>query len=227
MSDWDAHYATDAGARHWPNEELVRWLSGRRFMRVLDAGCGTGSNLSLLGQHARAVHSCDPNEHARTAALKVLTDRPWGDFNGATRSGVVYPPTDAEVGDLGFQSGFFGLVVDCMVSQHLPWAEHEAAYREYARVLGTGGYLWLYHLDAETESSSVAVPGELFPDYSSLALFPDVSLFCLPTASTLASMVRSAGFEVREMRGLAREYPDGQVAHYSIIAAQVPRGSAS
>ena len=53
-----------------------------------------------------------------------------------------------------------------------------------------------------------------------LALFPAVSYFCLPTETHLTVICAHVGFTVRATSGLAREYPDHSIAHYTVIEAE-------
>lgn len=200
---WDAHYATEAGARYWPNEELVRWISGRRFERAVEVGAGTGSNADLLLNHVGTVSLVEPNERAR----EILEARG-------------YPAAEGEARDLRYYDGVFDLVVDCMTSQHIPWAEHRAVYREYARVLEVGGWLWLFHLDSGVKADSCWAPEGSEFDVSYIELFPSLKRFCLPTPAALIDSVRSAGFDDIERRGLRRLYPNGCIVSYTIIAAR-------
>ncbi len=232
---WDEHYATEAGYRMWPNEELVRWISGRKFERALDVGAGTGSNLRLLNEHADCVVALEPNETARghLRNVKEIEDDQYGDGDSIT---IV----DGDLRSLDEEDDSFDLVVDCMTSQHLKWAEHQAVYEEYARVLKPGGWMWLYHLNSETrcaiklrepelerairEENRLAVPraSRLWPfDYYELSLFPTVGCFCMPTMYDLAICLEMAGFEQpTDVRKLQRAYPNGDIASYAILAAR-------
>ena len=248
---WEEHYATEAGHRMWPSEELVRWISGRRFDKALDAGAGTGSNLRLLAKHAKKIVAVEMDPTARDvlreksqqllmkllgpqflAALARGDRDELGRIGGELEScnvgiydGVDIEIVDADVRSMPFNDGEFDLLVDCMTSQHIKWAEHGAVYREYARVLKPGGWLWLYHLDAKTScerqhnaSKPMTPPGY---DWTHLSLFPTLDLFCLPPSHHLGGCVAEAGFTMdASIRGLAREYPNGDVAHYTIIAAR-------
>jgi len=134
---------------------------------------------------------------------------------------TINKPIEVHAGDirhLTFGDEEFDLVVDCMTSQHLPFAEHAALYAEYRRMLKSGGRFWLYHLDCKTVSTRGEWKGGC--DWAGLALFPDVGFCCLPTSTELSDVVEAAGFRMTTMRWLAREYPGGNVAHYSIIEAE-------
>lgn len=216
MTDaWDDHYATEAGARYYPNEELVRWISGRRFDAVLDVGAGTGSNTMLLQDHVKRVVALEPNGKAQ----RILQER----FFGGVRSSLELMPPDivgGSAGDTGFEDGTFDLLIDSMTSQHIPWAEHEAVYREYRRVLRPGGFLWLFHLDRETSCGNRLVPDTDAMDCSWLSLFPTMDMICLPDGTALVRCVEAAGFEGEERCGLKREYPNGDIASYTIVVAR-------
>ncbi len=212
---WDEHYATEAGARYYPNEELVRFVSGREFDTVLDAGCGTGANLKLLLSHANMVAALDGNEGAISKAQHHMQS----DSLPLPLGAVQWHRGD--VCNMPWSDGMFDLVVDCMTSQHIPWAEHAAVYREYRRVLRPGGWLWLFHLDSETRcrQSTRAEDRNGMRECSYLSLFPTLDLFCLPGKESLRVSVGAAGLRVEERRGLKREYPSGDVASYTVISA--------
>ncbi len=209
---WDEHYATEAGARYWPSEELVRFLSGKQFEAALDVGAGTGSNLRLLQQHAPwKVVAVEPNARAREHLGKFTRGDTYG-------PGVTI--LDGEAGDLMECFGEeFDLVVDVQTSQHISWSEHPATYGEYWRVLEPGGMLWLYHADAGMDAETMREPPW---DWSRVSLFPSIDLFCLPSAEALEEVLRAAGFDVVERRGLVRTYPDGRVASYTIVVGRKP-----
>lgn len=196
------------GYRWWPNEELVRWVGDRRFGTVLEAGCGAGGNMWFLREHADDLYGIDTCEQALLAATDYLDRRGAADVTLLTR----------DVRQTGLPDAHFDLVVDCMTSQHMPWVDHPALYAEHRRVLKPGGFLWLYHLDSRTASMRGMFKDGF--DWDGLALFPDVGFFCLPIPTQLSDVVETAGFRMPIVRGLAREYPGGQCAHYSIIEAE-------
>jgi SAM-dependent methyltransferase len=206
---WAGHYATPAGLRWWPCEELVRALARRPApgARVLEVGCGNGANLWCLAEHFAAVTGLE----ASGAALRVA--------RGYVARRAPGAPVALVLGDarrLPFAEATFDAVVDVMTSQHLPWADHDAAYAGYARVLRPGGWLFLYHLTRGTSGSGRA------PDVARLALFPAAGLTCLPSVTALETAVLRAGLGLREGRSreLARRYPDGMTAHYAVLEGE-------
>ena len=214
MTDvWDAHYATPAGHRFWPNEELVRWVAGRRFADVLEVGCGNGANLWFLAEQADRIVGIDNSDTAIAAAEEYTRRRHVRNLELYVGDARVWPWKDAE----------FDLIVDCMMSQHLSWAQHRPLYEQYRRVLKPGGRLFLYHLDCKT---SCRLDGWLGGcDWSNVSLFPAVDLTCLPIPTMLSDVVELAGFSQPVVRGLLREYPNHDLAHYTILEAEVVRPS--
>ena len=216
-TDWSKHYATGAGFRYWPNEELVRMVGDRQFGEVLEAGCGNGANLWFLAEHADTVFGVDGEADIVVAAGAYMDRRlpPEGAVNVRLFCGDVRRLAMCEQGTID-------LVVDCMTSQHLPWAEHARLYAEYRRVLRPGGLLWLYHLDSRTSSHRLSCDFVCDCDWRRLALFPDVDYFCLPCHADLTRVVEEAGFRLQQVRGLGREYgaPDFDVAHYTVVTAE-------
>lgn len=207
---WDAQYSNGTGCRFWPNEELVRsladWEPGGQ---IFDVGCGNGANLAFLATKGYVV-GLETSDVALEMALKE-----------ASRIGS--PDIEIRRGDAlatGYADGCGDLVVDCMTSQHLPWRQHIDVYREYHRILShTVGMLWLFHLDAETMCACERVSGSLY-DYRNVSLFPEIELISMPRPVSLQAIVQQAGFSNIKMRGLAREYADGRIAHYTIIEAE-------
>lgn len=212
MTDtWAEHYATAAGLRHWPCEELVRFggrLGHALGASVLEVGCGNGANLRYLAQHAKHVVGLDASEAALAHVPKDLPGQ------CVLRHG--------DLSSISYPDGSFSLVVDCMTSQHLTWEQHGPAYREYRRVLREGGRLFLYHLDYGTTANPVSETFETGGpyDYASVGLFPTAGLVCLPPAQELVRLVKRSGFGAVELRGLVRTYPDGMRASYAVIAAE-------
>lgn len=219
---WRQHYASPKGFRWWPCDSLVSWVGDRRFGSVLEAGAGNGANLWFLGEHADRVVGIDM--YAET--LKVATV--YLDRRGVSNVEL----SVADVRSLPFGVGAFDLVVDCTVTQHLAWADHETVFREYRRVLKPGGWVWLYHL---SRLSCAVITwerpnGHVLGDAVSVSLFPTVKRFCLPWPEDLARCVSFSGFTVRTVQGVTRHYPNQNRAcfainedraHYVSIGAEV------
>ena len=105
---------------------IARALDGVRDPRILDCGCGTGSNLEMLGRHGRACG-----------------------FD-LTRAGVRFARAhghrvaQASIAAIPFPSGTFDLVTSFDVFQCLPENVERLAIAEMARVLKPGGSLLLH-----------------------------------------------------------------------------------
>jgi len=114
------------GFRRFVVPAIERAASGRRDLRILDCGCGTGSNLSLLAPYGRAF-GFDLN------ALGLGFARRSGHTRVARASIAAIP----------FPDHGFDLVTSFDVWQTLPPAVEDVAPREMFRVLRPGGAMVL------------------------------------------------------------------------------------
>ncbi len=105
---------------------LARATAGVPRARILDCGCGTGSNLDMLRPYGEAVGfdltRIGP-EFARAHGHRVA---------------------QASISDIPFAGGSFDLVTSFDVFQTLPDAVERAAIVEIARVLKPRGYVLLH-----------------------------------------------------------------------------------
>ena len=105
---------------------LVRATAGVPAPRILDCGCGTGSNLEMLRPYGTAVGfdlTRIGTQFARSHGHAVV---------------------QASIGEIPFRSGTFDLATSFDVFQVLPDAVEQSAITEMARVLKPGGWLLLH-----------------------------------------------------------------------------------
>lgn len=110
------------GFRWFVTPLVTRAVAGRAGARILDCGCGTGTNLSLL------------DTFGETYGLD-LTWRGLAYAHAQGRRRIA----QASVGDIPYASGAFDLVTSFDVFQTLPSEVEQSAVREMARVLKPGG----------------------------------------------------------------------------------------
>ena len=114
------------GFRQYMKPALARATAGVARPRILDCGCGTGSNLEMLAPYGAAVG-----------------------FD-LTRIGTAFAKShghrvaQASIGDIPFRSGAFDLATSFDVFQVLPDDVERSAIREMARVLKPGGWILLH-----------------------------------------------------------------------------------
>ena len=105
---------------------LARAVARVPAPRILDCGCGTGSNLEMLRPYGRAVGFDLTSTGVR--------------FARAHGQSVA----QASITDIPFRSGTFDVVTSFDVFQCLPDAAERSAIAEMARVLKPGGWLLLH-----------------------------------------------------------------------------------
>lgn len=208
---WRQHYAKPSGFRHWPCEELVRAVGGKRFGTVMEVGCGNGANLWYLAEHADLVVGVDVCREALDAAETYMSRR--GAHNVELMHGDI---TNMQPGEPDLK---FDAVVDIMTSQHIPWSRHAALYHAYRRVMKDGAWLFIYTLGRGTTVTG-AKQLETFTYDQLPALFPGVSPVCLPQGPALSAALCAAGFHPSPVRQLSRSYGNGAETTYLIAEAK-------
>jgi SAM-dependent methyltransferase len=114
------------GFRQYMQPAVARAVAGVPAPRILDCGCGTGSNLAMLGAYGRAVGF----DLTRTGAR----------FARAHGHAVA----QASIAQMPFPDATFDLVASFDVFQCLPDDVEGAAMAEASRVLKPGGWLLLH-----------------------------------------------------------------------------------
>jgi ubiquinone/menaquinone biosynthesis C-methylase UbiE len=112
------------GFRYFVSPLLDRAARGRRGLRLLDCGCGTGNNLELLGTYGHAF-GFDLTESGLA----------FGREAGRTRI------ARASIGAIPFRDSSFDIVTSFDVLYSLPEAVERAAVHEMYRVARPGGSL--------------------------------------------------------------------------------------
>jgi SAM-dependent methyltransferase len=128
--------------RRYPNEELLRFFGRhyfsmraeqRRATRVLEMGCGSGSNLWMIAREGFDAHGIDLSSEAIGLCVQMLEN--WGataTLSAASMTACPYP------------DGFFNTVVDVFSSYCLDESGFATFLDEVARLLQPGGRFFSY-----------------------------------------------------------------------------------
>jgi ubiquinone/menaquinone biosynthesis C-methylase UbiE len=141
-----------------------------RGRRVLDVGCGTGTLLAWLAQHATAkAWGVDPSEEMLAVARTKVGE------------GVGLKQARAE--SLPFKDGWFERVVMTLVVHHLDRAR---AFAEFRRVLASDGRIAIATFDPEQ-----------FDEHYLNAFFPSIAVVDrerFGTTDEIGAQLEAAGF---------------------------------
>lgn len=131
--------------RSYPNESLIQFVASRYFgmplrqrreIRVLEVGCGAGSNLWMMAKDGLQVYGLDSSATAIELAAAHLQGK-WGVSANLQQGSFT---------DLPYADGYFDAVVDVVSLQHLALDGAKRALGEIARVLKPGGGFFSYRL---------------------------------------------------------------------------------
>jgi len=131
-----------AAQRRYPNEELLRFIGSNYFrlplnerakVRVLEVGCGSGTNLWMLAREGFTAHGLDFSKEGLKLARKMLES--WG---------VSASLDEGSMTDLPYAENSFDVVVDVFSSYSLDEAGFACFAAEVARVLKSGGKFFSY-----------------------------------------------------------------------------------
>lgn len=223
---WDAIFRSDRAARSWPSEDVIRFAARRlkAEARVLEVGCGTGANTWFLARQRYALTATDISSVAIAGAVSALHKQNGRDFS----TGVAFYP--AELGSLsrsvGIPLNHYDAIVDCRVSQHTRWSEHLAIYREYCELLKPGGWLFLFHLDANTSDArrndDLRTEGERFTwDDIETGAYPHNGLVCMPPPEELGGCLAAAGFTLARAE-IVQRLEEGVIVSHTAFDARRP-----
>jgi SAM-dependent methyltransferase len=223
---WERAYAGRPQAfRHYPNEELVRFL-GRTLLngsdpgtrsatRVLEVGSGNGANLWAVAAEGFEAHGVDLAPAALRLAQATLD-----------RRRVQAALTLGDALRLPYRSGAFEVVYDVVSLQHLPFERLGEAYREVHRVLRPGGPFFSCHMGAGTwdhdHGGGRLVGHHTFDNMGPGALFPDLGIISLPEAADLGRELDAAGFRSIDVEDVVKSY-DGRTRHVQYLVVTCER----
>jgi len=125
MYEVEDHHWWYVGMRHITKTLLDHYV-GKHIPMILDAGCGTGANLVLLGEYGVAI-----GVDIEPAALELCRRRQLSRL-------IV-----GSVTRLPFADESFDMVTSFEVLYHLAVADDRQGLKEFARVLRPGGWLLL------------------------------------------------------------------------------------
>jgi SAM-dependent methyltransferase len=165
--DWhERSYAAEGinAQRRYPNEELIRFLA-RNFLKltreerarvsILDAGCGSCSNLWMMAREGFDAHGIDLSPEALRLGRQVLAE--WG-VSAQLKLGNLL--------SLPYESECFDAVVDVVASYVLNLAEFDRYLSEVVRVLKTGGKFFLFTPSVESDAFKNFAPAEKIDEFT-------------------------------------------------------------
>jgi ubiquinone/menaquinone biosynthesis C-methylase UbiE len=221
---WDNLYRDKAESfRHYPNEELVRFLGRTYFknrsqerckaIRILELGCGNGANLWALAKEGFDVYGLDGSQRALELACETLEK--W-DVHADLNLG--------DVRSLPYADGWFDAVVDIGTLQCLTFTDLKKAYREAKRVLRENGWFFSYHYGRGTwdydHGGGTLIDRHTFDNISNPeAIFPNIGTICMPEVDDVEGLLRSVGFQNSNIETVVKSYNGrAQEVQYLVIS---------
>jgi ubiquinone/menaquinone biosynthesis C-methylase UbiE len=214
--------------RRYPNEAVIRFLAAnyfslpseqRKITRILDLGCGSGSNLMVVNEEGFDSHGIDGSLTGLTLAKQAMSRIEKCETN-ETRL------TNGNFSFLPYRTNTFDAVIDVVSLHHLNSNDLSIALKEIYRVLKTGGSRFF--------SFRLSQGSSIFKDLKQSGVWLDeVTLENIPSGFPLANSgpvsfwsVDNAiqeftenGFGSVRISKSSRTYEDNQFVEYLEISA--------
>jgi cyclopropane fatty-acyl-phospholipid synthase-like methyltransferase len=204
--------------RRYPNEELCRFmgrhyfrmkLGNRRNVRILEAGCGSGSNLWMIAREGFDAHGFDFSPTSIELCKQMLAN------HGVT--------AELKVGDMAsmpYPAACFDAIVDVFSSYCLDDAGHASFLDGVQRLLKPGGRFFI--LTPGKGSTDWIGPGNVREAPGSPRVYPNnVYPFRYTSVDELAADLEARGLTVTGAETLRRTYEKGTtVFEFVVIEAQ-------
>ncbi len=214
VEHYNTSYADRApGAqRRWPNEELCRFMGRyffkipseqRKAVRILEAGCGTGSNLWMIAREGFDTYGIDFSRESVASSRQLLDEH---DLDGEISMG--------DMTNIRLPEGYFDCVVDVLSSCCLSDAGHEMFLDSARRVLKPGGRLFSFTLGKR--STDWKGPGNVMEPGSPLVYGYENPLR-YTSVDELGAELERRGFTVTGAEAVTRTYQRGSVLWEAVV----------
>ncbi len=203
---WEEIHARNTWGKY-PCEELVRFIgktyrdisrTERSGIRVLDLGCGQGSNLWFLSREGFDVYGLDVSPSAIQKAREFLRWE-WNIESVSLQTG--------DIRDLPYDDNTFDLIVDVATTWYISYEEHRQLYRAILRILKPGGIFWTMHV---AEGSSGVESGEEVErrTYRNITagLLQNPGITCILAEDDVKCLLTDAGFSMNHIEKYMRTY---------------------
>jgi SAM-dependent methyltransferase len=212
--DWyERSYAAEgiSAQRRYPNEELIRFLARNFFklsreerarISILDAGCGSCSNLWVIAREGFDAHGVDLSPEALRLGQQVLAD--WDVTAELKLGNLLHLPWEKES---------FHAVVDIVVSCVLNLEEFGQYITEVARVLKPSGRFFLFTPSAGSDAFKNHAPAIKVDEFTLNGIYrtdsPYYGIFHPLRFSDpvfLERMIKGFGLKPKSVETTARTY---------------------
>lgn len=219
MSDvWLEYWRSAKGYRMYPCEEMIRFVGKyllnvkqeeRKYIKIMEIGCGNGCNIWPLAKEGFDVYGIDISENALRLADGMK--RKW-DVEYETRQVNL-------LDECCYDDGSFDVIIDVVSMQHLSFGEHARLYDRIHKLLKPGGLFYTYHRNDKSWDFAEG-DGELI-DYktyknipNSAAPFSNLGVICMLSNEDMKNVIAKQGFEILDSEIVSKSYNDCRIIIY-------------
>jgi ubiquinone/menaquinone biosynthesis C-methylase UbiE len=215
--------------RLYPNEELLRFL-GRKFfnsvpihnrknIRVLELGCGSGSNLWMMAKEGFDVYGLDISQAALDLASNMMEH--WS-VNGSLVKG--------SFDQLPFEDGYFDIIVDVFSTNCVTEKTFEKCLSEVRRCLKPSGEFFSYTPSTNSDAFKHHEPAKLLDSWTLDSVVREGSPYCgqgypfrFCSIEQYKKLMNKAGLEQVYAERVARTYHNGAEYFEFLVVTGIPK----